>query len=284
MSAKMTSVESIPLKMAEISIRKFNEDAIPGHLGLLRNHKSQIEKSLALQDWERVKREEINATRVIKQLKNLLLEMEILRNKIHTEEVPKFDDLTNRSRREAIESIQEFVELKLKSPDKSRSSSNLEDFDPDVLEPDLPQLESEFKLPEHQLKAREACLIEYENLHREVQDIHELFHKFSENVQEQAESVTLVESSVSETAENVVHGEQNLRTALKYKKAMYPVCGALLGTCIGGPIGFFAGLKAGGLAAVGCGILGFTGGEILKRKEQEGVEVAPEATESDKTK
>lgn len=276
---------SMPLKMAEISIRKFNEDAIPSHLGLLRNHKSQIEKSLALHDWERVKREEINATRVIKQLKNLLLEMEILRDKIQQEEVPKFDDLTNKSRREAIESIQEFVELKLKSPDKSRSStySNLEDVD--VVE-DLPRLESEFQLTEHQLKAREACLTEYENLHREVQDIHELFHKFHENVQEQAESVNLVEENVSQTEVNVQQGEQNLRTALKYKKAMYPVCGALIGTCIGGPIGFFAGLKAGGLAAVGCGILGFTGGEILKRKEREGIEEArePEATESAKNK
>ncbi|XP_055690293.1 syntaxin-17 [Lutzomyia longipalpis] len=280
----MSCSEGMPLKMAEISIRKFNEDAIPTHLGLLRNHKSQIEKSLALHDWERVKREEINATRVIKQLKNLLLEMEILRDKINAEEVPKFDDLTNKSRREAIESIQEFVELKLKSPDKSRSPVFSDDDAPDVLEPDIPCLESEFQLTEHQLKAREACLMEYENLHREVEGIHELFHKFSTNVHEQAESVEQVSENVTETQENVQQGEQNLRTALKYKKAMYPVCGALLGTCIGGPIGFFAGLKAGGLAAVGCGILGFTGGEILKRKEREGIEEAPEAAESSKDK
>uniref|UniRef100_A0A1L8DVK1 Putative snare protein pep12/vam3/syntaxin 7/syntaxin 17 n=1 Tax=Nyssomyia neivai TaxID=330878 RepID=A0A1L8DVK1_9DIPT len=278
----MASIECLPLKMAEISIRKFNEDAIPSHLGLLRNHKSQIEKSLALHDWERVKREEINATRVIKQLKNLLLEMEILRDKINPEEVPKFDDLTNRSRRDAIESIQEFVELKLKSPDKSSVYS--EDDAPDVLEPDIPCLQSEFQLSEHQLKAREACLTEYENLHREVTGIHELFHRFSENVHVQAESVNAVEENVTVTQDNVQQGEQNLRTALKYKKAMYPVCGALLGTCIGGPIGFFAGLKAGGLAAVGCGILGFTGGEILKCKEREGIEEVPEAAETDKDK
>ncbi|GAB0098194.1 Syntaxin-17 [Sergentomyia squamirostris] len=282
----MTETGSMPLKMAEISIRKFKEDAIPSHMGLLRNHKSQIEKSLALHDWERVKREEINATRVIKQLKNLLLEMEILRDRIRPEEVPKFDELTNPSRREAIESIQEFVELKLKSPDKSRSStySNLDDTDVDIVPAELPRLESEFKLSEHQLKAREACLAEYENLHREVEDIHQLFHKFSENVQEQAESVNLVEENVTHTEENVQSGEQNLRTALKYKKAMYPICGAVIGTCIGGPVGFFAGLKAGGLAAIGCGILGFTGGEVLKRKEIETIPVAPEAEETSKDK
>ena len=37
-----------------------------------------------------------------------------------------------------------------------------------------------------------------------------------------------------------------------------------------------AGLKAGGIAAFGCGVLGFTGGTVLKRKE----EMAEEAGES----
>lgn len=38
----------------------------------------------------------------------------------------------------------------------------------------------------------------------------------------------------------------------------------------------FAGLKAGGIAAFGCGVLGFTGGTVLKRKE----ELAEEASET----
>lgn len=50
---------------------------------------------------------------------------------------------------------------------------------------------------------------------------------------------------------------------------MYPICGAILGTCIGGPVGLIVGLKAGGLAAVGCGILGFTGGSVIKNKEKQ---------------
>lgn len=37
-----------------------------------------------------------------------------------------------------------------------------------------------------------------------------------------------------------------------------------------------AGLKAGGIAAFGCGVLGFTGGTVLKRKE----ELAEEASET----
>ena len=37
---------------------------------------------------------------------------------------------------------------------------------------------------------------------------------------------------------------------------MYPLAGAVIGTCIGGPVGLLAGLKVGGLTALGCGILG----------------------------
>ena len=45
--------------------------------------------------------------------------------------------------------------------------------------------------------------------------------------------------------------------AAKYKAAILPVAGALLGGVLGGPIGLFAGAKLGGLAGVvGGGILG----------------------------
>ena len=85
-----------------------------------------------------------------------------------------------------------------------------------------------------------------------------------ELVQEQATSVQAIADNAEEALENVAAGEGNLRRALTYKKAMYPLVGALLGTCVGGPVGLVAGLKVGGLAAVGCGILGFTGGSVLK--------------------
>lgn len=40
------------------------------------------------------------------------------------------------------------------------------------------------------------------------------------------------------------------------KSALYPVAGALLGTCIGGPVGLLAGVKIGGLAAIGGSVFG----------------------------
>lgn len=55
---------------------------------------------------------------------------------------------------------------------------------------------------------------------------------------------------------NLNEGTQTLNKIEQYKTTMYPVAGALLGTCVGGPIGLLAGLKLGGIAAFGFGLLG----------------------------
>lgn len=43
--------------------------------------------------------------------------------------------------------------------------------------------------------------------------------------------------------------------------------GAIVGTCVGGPLGLIAGIKVGGLAALGCGVLGYVGGKFIKKRK-----------------
>lgn len=244
--------EKIPYKMAEISARRFAQEAVPHSLGLLRNHKTNIEKSLALHDWEKIQREEINATRVIKELKNLLLEIEDLRDRVREEDVSKFDSMTNAARRNAIECIQEFVQLKLRSPSKASISSTRSSddyiYDPYstgadqlVNEAGIPTLQSDFQLNVAQLNARENVLRECEALRNDVEDLHGIFHGLNGLVFDQAEAVTMVHANVEEAEVQIQEGATQLQRALKYKKAMYPLCGALLGTCVGGPVGLIAG-------------------------------------------
>jgi len=75
----------------------------------LKNHRSNIEKSLALGDWQKIKKEELNALRVIKQIKNLLLEMDSLREKVREEDLERFDDLMRPGRENAFAGMKEFA-------------------------------------------------------------------------------------------------------------------------------------------------------------------------------
>lgn len=163
--------------------------------------------------------------------------------------------------------------LQLRTPSaKSSKQNSFEDYENEDLEFDeIPQIQTDFKLSEHQLRTREACLQEFENLQREISDIHDVFYKLHGAVGEQAEHIDNVEENVEETKVSVEEAEKSLKQALTYKKAMYPLCGAMLGFCIAGPIGMVTfGLKAGSLAAVSCGILGATGGTVIKNREETG--------------
>lgn len=67
---------------------------------------------------------------------------------------------------------------------------------------------------------------------------------------------------------NVHAGTKLLQEASKYKVMGYPLVGALLGSCLGGPVGFVAGMKFGGLTALGCGFLGNFGLNLIFTSKQ----------------
>ena len=46
--------------------------------------------------------------------------------------------------------------------------------------------------------------------------------------------------------------------------ASLPIAGAILGLCVGGPVGLLAGAKLGGVAAISGSILGYTGASIIR--------------------
>lgn len=50
---------------------------------------------------------------------------------------------------------------------------------------------------------------------------------------------------------------------------------------MGGPIGLVAGFKVGGLAALGCGIAGYTGGKLFKNFNEKPCETISDENQSD---
>lgn len=264
-----SSIESVtlkqPIRRLEIQINNFNV-AIPHHVGLLKRHKSNIEKYQAQHDWEKMYRENMNVSRIIKQLKELLYQMDTLRAQVLDSDINQFDKLTGNARSSIMNAVNDYLELQLNLPISPPDSPESEDqTESHPLDSRYIQLKKE----QEELDRQQACLHTWNSLQGEIHQLHQLFVDFNKIVDDQKELVNSAEDDIEQTDVNVKQGEKFLAKAARYKTAMYPVAGAVIGTCIGGPVGLIAGLKVGGLTAIGCGLLGFTGATILKKKEIE---------------
>ncbi|TRZ25629.1 hypothetical protein HGM15179_001440 [Zosterops borbonicus] len=158
------------------------------------------------------------------------------------------------------------------------------------------------RLPE--IPQEENAAESWESLEGDLIELSQLVTEFSVLVCSQQEKIDRIEDHVNTAAANVEEGTKNLGKAAKYKLAALPVAGAVIGGVVGGPIGLLAGFKAakyklaalpvagaviGGVvggpigllagfkvagiaAALGGGILGFTGGKLIQRKKQKMIE------------
>ena len=54
---------------------------------------------------------------------------------------------------------------------------------------------------------------------------------------------------------------------------MLPIGGAIIGGALGGPVGLYAGMKVGAVAAFGGGAVGFLSGKLLKNRQNKQVQM-----------
>jgi predicted transcriptional regulator len=101
----MDENNKIPIKVAEISINKFN-DQIHHKVIQLKNFRISNSRASSLGDFEKLRKEAINSLRVVKQLKQLLIEIDHLKSRTKTADLEKFDELTSKRRNEALKEIQ----------------------------------------------------------------------------------------------------------------------------------------------------------------------------------
>lgn len=283
MTTKEKSAEELklPIKRLEIQINNFNV-AIQHHVDLLKRHKANIDKYEAQKDWDRRYREHVNVSRILAQLKTLLFQMDALRCHVLDRDIGQFDKLTGNARKSVMSAVEEYMELQLNVPpspplpEAESSTANENETEDGPLDQRQLQLDEE----QEKLERQQACAHTWGSLQGEIHQLHELFAYFKTVIDAQKELVEKAEEQTEEASLNVIEGEKNLRKAARYKVAMYPLAGALIGTCIGGPVGLVAGMKVGGLAAIGCGILGATGASLLKKKQLESQQrsIPPETT------
>lgn len=101
----MDQNNKIPIKVAEISINKFN-DQIHHKVVQLKRFRVSTSSASTLGDFDKLRKEAINSLRVVKQLKQLLIEIDHLKSRTRPEDHDKFDELSSRRRNEALKEIQ----------------------------------------------------------------------------------------------------------------------------------------------------------------------------------
>ncbi|KAG8512177.1 Syntaxin-17 [Galemys pyrenaicus] len=280
--------EKVKLRRLEPAIQKFIKTVIPTDLERLRKHQINIEKYQRCRIWDKLHEEHINAGRTVQQLRSNIREMEKLCLKVRKDDLGLLKRMIDPVKAEASAATAEFLQLHLESVEELKKQFNDEQT---LLQPSLtrsmtvggvPTTEAEaeadpqsltqiYALPE--IPRDQNAAESWENLEADLIELSQLVTDFSLLVMSQQEKIDSIEDHVNSAAVNVEEGTKNLGKAAKYKLAALPVAGALIGGVVGGPIGLLAGFKVAGIAAaLGGGVLGFTGGKLIQRRKQKMME------------
>uniref|UniRef100_A0AAR2M2W5 STX17-like N-terminal domain-containing protein n=1 Tax=Pygocentrus nattereri TaxID=42514 RepID=A0AAR2M2W5_PYGNA len=254
----------LPLRRLEPPIQKFIKVVIPTDLERLHQHQHNIEKFQRIGQWDRLHQEHINASRTVQQLRSNLKEMEKLCGRVRSTDAPALEKLVQPVRERASAAAQNFLRLHSDSinhlgpcPQQHdvHNASNAAYSDPDVGGAESLLTQTQLFLPAippEQNAAESWCSLE----------------------EAQQEKIDSIEANVSVAAANVEEGTRSLGKAARSSLAVLPVAGAVVGTVLAGPLGLLAGFKVAGVAAaVGGGLLGFAGGNLIQRKKKERVEL-----------
>lgn len=252
-------------KLIEIHINKFYEEAIPHHKNLFETHKLTAHKLSTSGNVTQLSKEVKAKKRVVKQLKDLLYELDTLRTQVDDVDLDKFDDKTFSFRKTVTTFIKDYNAIEKQSVILSDAENNInENIENENPSSNISQIQLQTSLSELKLQEQQSRLNNVVNLENDIEDLHGIYVNLNEMVVEQGETIDQIETNVEETQENVNNGLQHLVTASRLKKASYPLTGALLGSLVGGPIGFVAGFKIASAAALSCGVMGYAGGQFLK--------------------
>ncbi|NXW83722.1 STX17 protein, partial [Alopecoenas beccarii] len=274
--------EKVKLHRIEPALQKFIKVAIPTDLERLRKHQINIEKYQRCRLWDKLHEEHINAGRTVQQVRANMREMEKLCLRVRQEDTPVLQRMINPVKEQASFAVKEFLQLHSESAEELRrqlggpedasltrsatvGGETLHNLEVKDGSQSLIQIYS--RLPE--IPREENAAESWETLEGDLIQLSQLVTDFSLLVNSQQEKIDRIEDHVNSAAVNVEEGTKKLGKAAMYKLAALPVAGAVIGGVVGGPIGLLAGYKVAGIAAaLGGGILGFTGGKLMQRRKK----------------
>ncbi|XP_063417228.1 syntaxin-17-like [Mytilus trossulus] len=282
-TSRDTEIPKFPIQRLEPSIQKFLK-VIEMDLDRLHKHRLNIEKYSRLQDWTNLNKEQINTTRTVQQIVSNIKEIEKTRRQVQDSDLHKFDEKIKDMKNTAIRSIKEFAEIEsteAETQPESQQHEHDDEEDANLSHPlmpgkhtDDPTRKASVELGIEQLQINPKIIEDteamesWENLHQNLMELNTMIHHFSTEVHSQQEKVDNIQDNLETAQQSINDGTRSLGGASKYKAAIFPIAGAVIGTIMAGPVGLVAGAKIGGVAgAIGGGALGFTGGRIIKSRQ-----------------
>uniref|UniRef100_A0A8C1IYN0 Syntaxin 17 n=1 Tax=Cyprinus carpio TaxID=7962 RepID=A0A8C1IYN0_CYPCA len=273
----------LPLLRLEPPIQKFIKVAIPTDLERLHQHQHNIEKFQRNSQWDKLHQEHINSSRTVQQLRSNLREMEKLCGRVRSADAEALKKLVQPIKDRASTAIQEFLWIHSNAVNRPDAPTTGKDFhkttstasdmlhrDCDTGVPGSPVTQTQLLLPE--IPPEQNAAESWDSLAEDLLELNGLVNEFATLVHTQQEKIDSIEANVSIAAANVEEGTQSLGKAARLKLAVLPVAGAVVGGVLGGPLGLLAGFKVAGVAAaVGGGLLGFAGGNLIQRKRKESI-------------
>lgn len=279
-------VVKLPLRRLELPIHKFVKVAIPIDLERLKKHQINIEKYQRCRQWDKLHQEHIHASRTVQQLRANIREMEKLCQRVRGEDTLALEEIILPVREQASTAAVEFLRQHSESAEELSRQYNAAANQHSSLTRSLTdqgnlysgssapeeggsQAMVQMLLPFPEIPKDQNAAESWETLEEDLIELNGLVNEFSEVVHSQQEKIDSIEDNVNSAAANVQEGTKNLGKAAKYKLAVLPVAGALIGGVVGGPIGLLAGFKVAGLAAaVSGGLLGYAGGNLIQKNRK----------------
>ncbi|XP_053322079.1 syntaxin-17 [Spea bombifrons] len=268
----LTNEEKVPYRRLEPAVQKFIKVAIPTDLDRLRSHQLNIEKYRRSRSWGLLHKEQINAGRTVQQLRSNILEMDTLFLRVKKEDITTLTNALNPVKDLARAAIAEFLEHQSTSPGSPDDECTLELQDwattAKIASGSNDYNSSEMCYTQMEMPQDQNATESWNALEKDLLEVNRLVNEFSQLVHTQQEKIDCIDDHINTAAVNVEEGTKNLGKAVKFKLAVIPAAGALIGGIVGGPIGLIAGLKVAGIATALGGVLGFTGGKYIQRKKE----------------
>ncbi|KRT85555.1 hypothetical protein AMK59_369, partial [Oryctes borbonicus] len=253
MTTSNSSVLKDNFKLIEIPLNKFHTEALPYHLQLYQQQKDTIEGCMSTKNSQQLSHEIKHKSRIVRQLKDLLYELDTLRTRVYDEDLDRFDSRTFSLRRSITTLIKDYAALETSAlkflESQNEINENIENESP-FHEADQIQINAD--LDELKLEESANTLGRVEALNKDIENLHGIYVDLNTMVAGQKEAVDTIEADVFKSEENVKEGLSHLIKAHKsvicepiiklYKKisayrlksATYPISGAVIGGLVGG--------------------------------------------------